>query len=40
MGLAKPVAKASKQSKREVPAGLDAQQQHEWENGWLTEDDL
>ncbi|MBW8470848.1 MAG: hypothetical protein K0M67_21465 [Thiobacillus sp.] len=26
--------------KGEMPPGLDAQQQHEWENGWLNEEDL
>lgn len=36
----KPLSKSPARPKREMPPGLDAQQQHEWENGWLTEDDL
>ncbi len=40
IACARPSPKPSSQAKHEMPPGLDAQQQHEWENGWLTEDDL
>lgn len=38
IALARQLPKVSAQPKREMPAGLDAQQQHEWENGWMDED--
>lgn len=34
---AKPLPKESAKPKSEMPLGLDAQQQHEWEMGWMEE---
>ena len=35
---ARPLPNASQQPKREMPLGLDAQQQHDWENGMMDEE--
>lgn len=36
---AKPSQKPLPRSERDMPPGLDAQQQHEWLNGWMDDED-
>lgn len=35
----KPSQKPLRRSERDMPPGLDAQQQHEWLNGWMDDED-
>lgn len=38
VGRVKRATPTSRRSERDMPPGLDAQQQHEWLNGWMDDD--